>query len=88
MPGATSTNIEMPQSVQNVGNNITDSVNKFTESVKSSLDGFSEQAETGIEASSGFLSSNTLIAKFVFHRFSVFVEFRDFNNSIFYKSFQ
>jgi hypothetical protein len=73
MPGATSTNIEMPQSVQNVGNNITDSVNKFTESVKSSLDGFSEQAETGIEASSGFLSSNTLIAKFVFLIFIVIV---------------
>jgi len=73
MPIATSTNIEIPQSVQNVGNNITESVNNLTESVKSSLDGFSEQADTGIEASSGFLSSNTLIAKFVFLIFIVIV---------------
>tara|TARA_E500000331_G_scaffold338304_1_gene367379 strand:+ start:2106 stop:3071 length:966 start_codon:yes stop_codon:yes gene_type:complete len=62
----TSTNIEMPQSVQNIGNNISESVNNLSESVKSSLDGFSQSAETGVEASSGFLSSNTIIAKFVF----------------------
>ena len=73
IPVATSTNIEIPQKVQNIGNNITESVNNLTESVKSSLDGFSEQAETGIEASSGFLSSNTLIAKFVFLIFIVIV---------------
>lgn len=62
----TSTNIEMPQSVQNVGNNISETMNNLSESVKSSLDGFSQSAETGVEASSGFLSSNTIIAKFVF----------------------
>ena len=63
---ATASNIEMPQSVQNFGNNISESVNNLTESVKTSLDGFSQSAETGMEASSGFLSSNTIIAKFVF----------------------
>jgi len=73
IPVASSTNIEVPQSVQNIGNNITDSVNNLTQSVKSSLDGFSEQAETGIEASSGFLSSNTIIAKFVFLIFIIIV---------------
>tara|TARA_B110000285_G_scaffold41791_1_gene46018 strand:- start:462 stop:1433 length:972 start_codon:yes stop_codon:yes gene_type:complete len=63
---ATAYNIEMPQSVQNFGNNISESVNNLTDSVKSSLDGFSQSAETGMDASSGFLSSNTIIAKFVF----------------------
>ena len=62
----TSTNIEMPQSVQNIGNNISESVNNLSESVKSSLDGFSQSADAGMEASSGFLSSNTIVAKFVF----------------------
>ena len=63
---STSTNIEIPQSVQNIGNNISESVNNLSESVKSSLDGFSQSADAGMEASSGFLSSNTIIAKFVF----------------------
>ena len=63
---STSTNIEMPQSVQNIGNNISESVNNLSESVKSSLDGFSQSADAGMEASSGFLSSNTIVAKFVF----------------------
>jgi hypothetical protein len=62
----TSTNIEMPQSVQNVGNNISETMNNLTDSVKTSFDGFSQTAETGVEASSGFLSSNTIVAKFVF----------------------
>lgn len=66
IPTAASTNIEMPQSVQNIGNNISESVNNLSESVKTSFDGFSQSAETGMEASSGFLSSNTIIAKFVF----------------------
>ena len=39
---ATASNIEMPQSVQNFGNNISESVNNLTESVKTSLDGFSQ----------------------------------------------
>ena len=68
-----STNIEIPQSVQNIGNNITDSVNNLTESVKSSLDGFSQQVDNVGDASSGFLSSNTLIAKFVFLIFILIV---------------
>lgn len=59
-------NIEIPESVQNFGNNISESVNSFTQSVKSSLDGFSQSTEPGIESSSGFFSSNTIIAKFVF----------------------
>lgn len=63
---STSTNIEIPQSVQNIGNNISESVNSFSQSVKSSLDGFSQSTEPGIESSTGFFSSNTIIAKFVF----------------------
>jgi hypothetical protein len=61
-----STSIELPESVQNIGDNISQSFNNISQSVNSSLDGFSQQAEAGVEASSGFLDSNSIIAKFAF----------------------
>lgn len=61
-----STSIEVPESVQNIGDNIGQSFNNISQSVNSSLDGFSQQAEAGVEASSGFLDSNSIIAKFAF----------------------
>lgn len=61
-----STNIEVPESLQNIGDNIGQSFNNISQSVNSSLNGFSQQAEAGVEASSGFLDSNSIIAKFAF----------------------
>mgnify|MGYP005623720721 FL=1 len=65
-PLPSSTNIEVPESVQSMGDNIGQSFNNISQSVNSSLDGFSQQAEAGIDASSGFLDSNSIIAKFAF----------------------
>jgi len=65
-PATTSSRIEIPQSVQNIGNRIGETVNNVSQSVSASINSFSQQAEAGVEASSGFLSSNTIIAKFAF----------------------
>jgi hypothetical protein len=66
LPPATASRIEIPQSVQNIGNSISESMNNLSQTVSSSISEFSQQAQTGVEASSGFLSSNTIIAKFAF----------------------
>lgn len=60
------TTIEIPQSVQNIGNQITETINNVSQSISSNINRFSQQTEAGVEASSGFLSSNTIIAKFAF----------------------
>ena len=65
-PATTASRIEMPQSVQNIGNSISESMNNLSQTVSSSISEFSQHAQTGAEASSGFLSSNTIIAKFAF----------------------
>jgi hypothetical protein len=65
-PATTASRIEMPQSIQNIGNSISESMNNLSQTVSSGINGFSQPAQTGVEASSGFLSSNTIIAKFAF----------------------
>lgn len=65
-PVATSSRIEIPQTVQNIGNRIGETVNNLSQTVSASINSFSQQAEAGVDASSGFLSSNTIIAKFAF----------------------
>ncbi len=65
-PATTSSRIELPQSVQNIGSRIGESVNNLSQTVSASINSFSQQAEAGVDASSGFLSSNTIIAKFAF----------------------
>ena len=72
-PVATSSRIEMPQSVQNIGNRIGETVNNLSQSVSASINSFSQQATAGVDASSGFLSSNTIIAKFAFLILAVIV---------------
>lgn len=65
-PPATASRIEIPQSIQNIGNSISSSMNDLSQTISSSINGFSQPAQTGIDNSSGFLSSNTIIAKFAF----------------------
>jgi hypothetical protein len=65
-PQPTSSAIEIPESIQNIGNQIGDTVNNLSQTVSSGINSFSQQAEAGVDASSGFLSSNTIIAKFAF----------------------
>tara|TARA_B100001758_G_C18384396_1_gene599147 strand:- start:905 stop:1843 length:939 start_codon:yes stop_codon:yes gene_type:complete len=52
--------------LQDITSSVSDSVNNVSESVSSSINSFSQQSEAGIEASSEFLQSNTIIAKFAF----------------------
>jgi len=49
-----------------VGDTISNTFGNISQSVSSTVSKFSEQAEAGVGASSGFLQSNTLIAKFAF----------------------
>ena len=66
-PTVSSTSIEMPESIQKMGDNIGQSFNNISQSVSSSMNEFSNQASAGVEdASSGFLNSNSIIAKFAF----------------------
>jgi hypothetical protein len=65
-PATAASRIEIPQSVQNIGNSISESMNNLSQKFSSSISEFSQQTQTGAEASSGFLSSNTIIAKFAF----------------------
>ena len=65
-PATTASRIEIPQSVQNIGSSISESMNNLSQTVSSSINQFSQQTQTGVDASSGFLSSNTIIAKFAF----------------------
>ena len=67
---STSTNIEIPEGMRNVGDNISNSFQKMTSNINESMQGFSEQAsasiDTGTEVSNDFLTTNTLFAKFAF----------------------
>lgn len=49
-----------------IGSKLSDTMNTVSQSINTSVNQFSVQAEAGIGASSGFLESNTLIAKFAF----------------------
>lgn len=58
--------IKMPDQFKNVGDTIGNSINELKTNVDSSVSGFSQQAEAGAGASSQFLQSNTIFAKFAF----------------------
>ena len=68
-PGNTS-NLQMPETIQNFGNSVSDSVQSISGSVSESVNSFSDSAQasvdTTMEGSSDFLQSNTLFAKFAF----------------------
>ena len=55
-----------PNSIQKISDAISNTYTDVSQSVKGSIDGFSNQAEAGEGASVGFLQSNTIIAKFSF----------------------
>lgn len=61
---------QMQDTVKNIGDSISSSIQSATSSIQQSVSGFSDQAQASIdagsEASSGFLQSNTLFAKFAF----------------------
>jgi len=59
-------NIKVPESVQQFGQNVGNSINEMKTNVSSGFNEFSTQASAGVGASSQFLQSNTIIAKFVF----------------------
>lgn len=65
-PQTTGPPIEVPERIQNIGNKIGETITNLSQTVSSGMDSFSQQAEAGVEASSGFLSSNSIIAKFAF----------------------
>lgn len=68
-PGNT-TNLQMPETMQNFGNSVSDSVQSISGTVSESVNNFSDSAQasvdTTMEGSSDFLQSNTLFAKFAF----------------------
>lgn len=55
-----------PNSMQKISNTISNTYNDVSQSIKGSIDGFSNQSEAGEGAPEGFLQSNTIIAKFSF----------------------
>lgn len=55
-----------PNSIQKISDAISNTYTDVSQSVKGSIDGFSNQSEAGEGASVGFLQSNTIIAKFSF----------------------
>jgi len=59
-------NLQVPESIQNVTESIGNSINNAKSSVSESFNEFSNQATAGVGASTQFLQSNTIIAKFVF----------------------
>jgi hypothetical protein len=59
-------NLKIPQAVQQIGENIGNSFNNVKASVSNNLDEFSNQASAGVGASTQYLQSNTIIAKFAF----------------------
>jgi hypothetical protein len=58
--------IKMPESVQQVTENIGNSVSDLKENVTSNFNEFSTQAAAGAGASAQYLQSNTIVAKFAF----------------------
>ena len=65
-PPIQSTAAQISSSASAVGENISTAIDNISQAVSSNVSKFSEQAEAGMGASSGFLQSNTLIAKFAF----------------------
>lgn len=65
-PPIPSTTAQISSSASAVGDNISNAFGNLSQSVSSTVSKFSEQAEAGVGASSGFLQSNTIIAKFAF----------------------
>jgi len=59
-------NIAVPEAIKNAGQSLGNSINSIKTGVNESVNGFSQQAQAGIGASSQFLQSNTIVAKFAF----------------------
>jgi hypothetical protein len=59
-------NLEVSETVKAGIQNVGDTISSVKENVESTLSDFSDKTQAGIEASSDFLYSNTIIAKFVF----------------------
>lgn len=57
---------ELPDSVKKAGETLGNSIGDLKTTVNSSVAGFSQQAQAGVGASSQFLQSNTIFAKFAF----------------------
>jgi|LauGreSBDMM110SN_4_FD.fasta_scaffold02566_4 hypothetical protein len=58
--------IKMPEQFKNVGESLGNTIGDLKENVNSSVTAFSEKTEAGIGASTEFLQSNTIFAKFAF----------------------
>ena len=54
------------QNIQATSNNIEQSYNSIKTSLDNNLNSFSQKVNENAEASSSFLSSNTIVAKFAF----------------------
>lgn len=57
---------ELPDSVKKAGESLGNSISDLKTTVNASVAGFSQQAQAGVGASSEFLQSNTIFAKFAF----------------------
>jgi hypothetical protein len=64
-------NLEIPETVKSGIETVGNTVSSIKEKVSETLSGFSDQAQAGMGASTEFLYSNTIIAKFVFLIFVV-----------------
>jgi hypothetical protein len=58
--------IKMPEQMKSVGESFGNTISDLKGNVNSSVSAFSEKAEAGVGASSEFLQSNTIFAKFAF----------------------
>jgi hypothetical protein len=65
-PQNTGITTQLPETVKNGIQSINNTIQNVQTSVSSSLNQFSEQAQTGVGASSQFLESNTIVAKLAF----------------------
>jgi len=59
-------NLRLPESVQQVTENIGTGINNLKTSVSENFNDFSNQASAGVGASGQYLQSNTIVAKFAF----------------------
>jgi hypothetical protein len=65
-PQTSSTGNQVPEAIKNTIQSVNDGVMSVKTGVANTLDKFSQQAQAGVGASSQFLQSNTIIAKFAF----------------------
>jgi Concanavalin A-like lectin/glucanases superfamily len=65
-PGGLQENLKVPESVQQVTENIGNSITNLKENVSNNFNEFSNQTSAGVGASAQFLQSNTIVAKFAF----------------------